>query len=227
MLGAQIKMLFAKNYATQRKKMVSDQIEARGIRNPRTLAVMRKVERHLFVKSECLDMAYRDGPLPINCQQTISQPYIVALMTDLLKLTPTSKVLEIGTGCGYQTAILAELAGTVYSVEILSSLAKSAKARLERLNYRNIYFKEGNGHYGWQEYAPYDAVLVAAAPQVVPEPLVQQLGEGGRMVIPVGDSEQNLLLIQKKSQTEAGCEPFLETTAVTGVSFVPMTGSSN
>ena len=107
-------MLFAKNYATQRKKMVRDQIEARGIRNPRTLAVMRKVERHLFVKPECLNMAYRDGPLPINCQQTISQPYIVALMTDLLKLTPTSKVLEIGTGCGYQTAILAELAGTVY-----------------------------------------------------------------------------------------------------------------
>ena len=220
-------MLFAKNHTTQRQKMVSDQIEARGIRNPRTLAVMRKVERHLFVKPECLNMAYRDGPLPINCQQTISQPYIVALMTDLLKLTPTSKVLEIGTGCGYQTAVLAELAGSVYSVEILSSLAKSAKARLERLNYRNIYFKEGNGHHGWQEHAPYDAVLVAAAPQVVPEPLVQQLGEGGRMVIPVGDSEQNLLLIQKKSQTEAGCEPFLETTAVTGVSFVPMTGSSN
>lgn len=220
-------MLFAKNYETQREKMVSDQIEARGIRNPRTLAVMRKVERHLFVKPEYLNMAYRDGPLPINCEQTVSQPYIVALMTDLLKLTPTSKVLEIGTGCGYQTAILAELAGAVYSVEILPSLAKSAKARLERLGYRNISFKESNGHYGWQEYAPYDAVLVAAAPKVVPAHLVQQLREGGRMVIPVGDSEQNLLLIQKKSRTGAGSEPFLETTEVTGVSFVPMTGSSN
>lgn len=220
-------MLFAKNYETQREKMVSDQIEARGIRNPRTLAVMRKVERHLFVKPEYLNMAYRDGPLPINCEQTVSQPYIVALMTDLLKLTPTSKVLEIGTGCGYQTAILAELAGVVYSVEILPSLAKSAKARLERLGYRNISFKESNGHYGWQEYAPYDAVLVAAAPKVVPAHLVQQLREGGRMVIPVGDSEQNLLLIQKKSRTGAGSEPFLETTEVTGVSFVPMTGSSN
>ncbi len=220
-------MLLAKNYETQRKKMVRDQIEARGIRNPRILAVMRKVERHLFVKPEYLNMAYRDGPLPINCEQTVSQPYIVALMTDLLKLTPTSKVLEIGTGCGYQTAILAELAGAVYSVEILPSLAKSAKARLERLRYRNISFKEGNGHYGWQEHAPYDAVLVAAAPKVVPAHLVQQLSEGGRMVIPVGDSEQNLLLIQKKSQTGAGSEPFLETTEVTGVSFVPMTGSSN
>ena len=220
-------MLFAKNYETLRKKMVKDQIEARGIRDPRTLAVMQKVERHLFVKPEYLNIAYRDGPLPIHCEQTVSQPYIVALMTDLLRLTPTSKVLEIGTGCGYQTAILAELAGEVYSVEILPTLAKSAKARLERLNYRNIYFKEGNGHHGWQEYAPYDAVLVAAAPKVVPEHLVQQLGEGGRMVIPVGDSEQNLLLIQKKPQIEEGSEPFLETTEVTGVSFVPMTGSPN
>ena len=220
-------MLFAKNYATQRQKMVRDQIEARGIRTPQTLAVMQKVERHLFVKPEHLNIAYRDGPLPINCEQTVSQPYIVALMTDLLKLTPTSKVLEIGTGCGYQTAVLAELAAAVYSVEILPVLAKSAKARLARLNYRNIHFKEGNGHHGWQEYAPYDAVLVAAAPKVVPMQLVRQLGEGGRMVIPVGDSEQNLLLIQKTSQTEKGSEPLLETTEVTGVSFVPMTGSRN
>ena len=220
-------MLFAKNYATLRKKMVRDQIEARGIRNPQILTVMRKIERHLFVRPEHLNMAYRDGPLPINCEQTVSQPYIVALMTDLLKLTPTSKVLEIGTGCGYQTAVLAELAAAVYSIEILPVLAKSAKTRLERLNYQNIYFKEGNGHHGWQEHAPYDAVLVAAAPKIVPEQLVQQLGEDGRMVIPVGDSEQNLFLIQKKAQTEENLEPFLETTEVTGVSFVPMTGPPN
>lgn len=220
-------MLLSKNYETVRKQMVEDQIEARGIRDPRTLAVMQKVERHLFVKPEYLNIAYRDGPLPIHCDQTVSQPYIVALMTDLLRLTPTSKVLEIGTGCGYQTAILAELAGEVYSVEILPTLAQSAKARLERLNYRNIYFKEGNGHHGWQEYAPYDAVLVAAAPKVVPEHLVQQLGKGGRMVIPVGAREQNLLLIEKKPEIEEGSEPFLETTEVTGVSFVPMTGSPN
>lgn len=220
-------MLFAKHYATLRKKMVRDQIEARGIRTPQILAVMRKIERHLFVRPEHLNMAYRDGPLPINCQQTVSQPYIVALMTDLLKLTSTSKVLEIGTGCGYQTAILAELAAVVYSVEILPVLAKSARTRLERLNYQNIYFKEGDGHYGWQEHAPYDAMLVAAAPKIVPVHLVHQLGEGGRMVIPVGDSEQNLLLIQKKAQTEDNFESFLETTEVTGVSFVPMTGSPN
>ena len=220
-------MLFAKNYVTLRKKMVRDQIEARGIRNPQILAVMRKIERHQFVRPEHLNMAYRDGPLPINCEQTVSQPYIVALMTDLLKLTPTSKVLEIGTGCGYQTAVLAEMAAAVYSIEILPMLANSAKTRLERLNYQNIYFKEGNGHYGWQEHAPYDAVLVAAAPKIVPKQLVQQLDEGGRMVIPVGDSEQNLLLIQKKAQTEANLEPFLEVTEVTGVSFVPMTGSPN
>ena len=220
-------MLFAKNYVTLRKKMVRDQIEARGIRNPQILAVMRKIERHQFVRPEHLNMAYRDGPLPINCEQTVSQPYIVALMTDLLKLTPTSKVLEIGTGCGYQTAVLAEMAAAVYSIEILPMLANSAKTRLERLDYQNIYFKEGNGHYGWQEHAPYDAVLVAAAPKIVPKQLVQQLDEGGRMVIPVGDSEQNLLLIQKKAQTEANLEPFLEVTEVTGVSFVPMTGSPN
>ncbi len=220
-------MLFAKNYATLRKKMVRDQIEARGIKSPQVLAVMQKIERHLFVKQEYLNRAYQDGPLPINCQQTVSQPYIVALMTDLLSLTPASKVLEIGTGCGYQTAVLAELAASVYSVEIVPVLAKSAKTRLQRLNYQNIYFKEGNGHYGWQEHAPYDAVLVAAAPKVVPEQLVQQLSEGGRMIIPVGDSEQSLLLIQKKTQTEDGIKPSVETTEVTGVSFVPMIGSAN
>ena len=165
-------MLFAKNYATQRRKMVQNQIKARGIKNPDVLAVMRKVERHLFVKPEHLNVAYQDGALPIDCDQTISQPYIVALMTDLLELTPTSKVLEIGTGCGYQTAILAELAKDVYSIESIPGLAKSAKARLEVLNYQNIHLKKGNGYYGWQEHAPYDAMLVAAAPTDVPERLI-------------------------------------------------------
>ena len=159
--------------------MVQNQIEARGIRNPRVLAVMRKVERHLFVKPQYRNAAYRDGPLPIDCDQTISQPYIVALMTDLLELTPTSKVLEIGTGCGYQTAVLAELAREVYSIEIIPLLAKSAKSRLEELNYQNVHLKKGNGHYGWQEYAPYDAVLVAAAPKDVPKQLIDQLAAGG------------------------------------------------
>lgn len=220
-------MLFAKNYATQRRKMVQNQIEARGIHNPKVLAVMRKVERHLFVKPEHLNVAYQDGALPIDCDQTISQPYIVALMTDLLELTPTSKVLEIGTGCGYQTAILAELTKDVYSVEIIPGLAKSAKARLEALNYRNIHLKKGNGYYGWQEHAPYDAMLVAAAPADIPERLIQQLGPGGRMVIPVGNSEQNLLLIRKEVQTKEDSTPALETTEIIPVRFVPMTGDLN
>ena len=220
-------MLFAKNYATQRRKMVQNQIKARGIDNPDVLAVMRKVERHLFVKPEHLNVAYQDGALPIDCDQTISQPYIVALMTDLLELTPTSKVLEIGTGCGYQTAILAELARDVYSIEIIPGLAKSAKARLEGLNYRNIHFKKGNGYYGWQEHAPYDAMLVAAAPADVPERLIQQLEPGGRMVIPVGSSEQNLLLIRKGLQIDENSASSLETTEIIPVRFVPMTGELN
>ncbi len=204
--------------------MVQNQIEARGIHNPQVLTAMRKVERHLFVKPQHLNLAYRDGPLPIDYDQTISQPYIVALMTELLALKPTSKVLEIGTGCGYQTAILAELAKAVYSVEIIPALAKRAKARLEALNYRNVYLKKGNGRYGWQEYAPYDAILVAAAPKKVPPQLIEQLVGGGRMVIPVGDSEQNLLLIRKEFQNGKTLTPSIEATEVTPVSFVPMTG---
>ncbi|CAI8003876.1 Protein-L-isoaspartate O-methyltransferase [Geodia barretti] len=212
---------------TLRRKMVQNQIEARGIHNPQVLAIMRKVERHLFVKPQYLNVAYQDGALPIDCDQTISQPYIVALMTDLLELTPTSKVLEIGTGCGYQTAILAELARDVYSVEIISGLVKSAKARLETLNYRNIHLKKGDGYYGWREHAPYDAVLVAAAPTDVPERLIQQLRPGGRMVIPVGGSEQNLLLIQKGLQTDENSIQSLETTEIIRVRFVPMTSGLN
>ena len=221
-------MLFAKNYTTLRRKMVRNQIEARGIHNPRVLAVMRKVERHLFVKPEYLNVAYQDGALPIDCDQTISQPYIVALMTDLLELTAASKVLEIGTGCGYQTAVLAELAREVYSVEIIPGLVKSAKARLEALDYRrNVHLKKGDGYYGWQEHAPYDAVLVAAAPPNVPERLIQQLKPGGRMVIPVGGSEQNLLLIRKGRQTDEDSELSLETTEIIPVRFVPMIGGLN
>lgn len=220
-------MLFTKNYTTLRRKMVRNQIEARGIHNPQVLAVMRKVERHLFVKPQYLSAAYQDGALPIDCDQTISQPYIVALMTDLLELTSTSKVLEIGTGCGYQTAILAELAKDVYSVEIIPGLAKSAKALLGVLNYQNIHLKKGDGYYGWYEHAPYDAVLVAAAPTNVPEQLIQQLKPGGRMVIPVGGSEQNLLLIRKGPQTDESAVQGLETTEIIPVRFVPMTGGLN
>ena len=220
-------MLFTKNYTTLRRKMVRNQIEARGIYNPQVLAVMRKVERHLFVKPQYLSAAYRDGALPIDCDQTISQPYIVALMTDLLEITSTSKVLEIGTGCGYQTAILAELAKDVYSVEIIQGLAKSAKVLLETLNYQNIHLKKGDGYYGWYEHAPYDAILVAAAPPNVPTRLIQQLKPGGRMVIPVGGSEQNLLLIRKGLRADENSVHALETTEIIPVRFVPMTGGLN
>ncbi|MCE2415643.1 protein-L-isoaspartate(D-aspartate) O-methyltransferase [Candidatus Poribacteria bacterium] len=220
-------MLFAKNYTALRREMVRNQIEARGIHSPQVLAVMRKVERHLFVKPQYLTVAYQDGALPIDADQTISQPYIVALMTDLLELTSVSKVLEIGTGCGYQTAVLAELAREVYSVEIISGLVKSAKARLGALNYRNIHLRKGDGYYGWQEHAPYDAVLVAAAPTDIPEQLIQQLKPGGRMVIPVGGSEQNLLLIRKGLQTDENSGHSLETTEIIPVRFVPMTGGLN
>lgn len=205
-------------FAIARKKMVQNQLENRDIRDPDVLAAMRKIERHLFVTSEFRKWAYHDRPLPIDKGQTISQPYIVALMTELLKLPSNSKVLEIGTGCGYQTAVLAEIAEDVYSIEILPELAKSAKTRLKALNYRNIHLKCGNGYHGWIEHAPYDAVLVTAAPKQIPHRLTQQLAEGGRMVIPVGSDVQELFLIQKSCGK-------VETTKITGVSFVPMTGT--
>lgn len=208
----------AEKFSIARQKMVRHQIKNRDIDNPDVLAAMEKIERHLFVTPEFRKWAYHDRPLPIDGGQTISQPYIVALMTDLLKLKCHSKVLEIGTGCGYQTAVLAELAEEVYSVEILPELAKSAKARLETLNYQNIHLKQGNGYFGWIEHAPYDAVLVTAAPKDIPQRLTQQLADGGRMVVPVGSDIQELYLIQKLSGK-------IETTRVTGVSFVPMTGA--
>ena len=215
-------MLFAKNYGARRRKMVQDQIKARDIQDPHVLAVMRKVERHLFVRPQDVSRAYQDSALPIEYDQTISQPYIVALMTETLQLSRTSKVLEIGTGCGYQTAVLAELAGVVYSVEIIPGLSKRAKERLGALNYENICLKRGDGYYGWPEHAPYDAILVAAAPPNVPERLIHQLRPGGRMVVPVGEGEQKLVLIRKEPQGDAADQPSLETTEIIPVRFVPM-----
>lgn len=204
-------------FAIVRQKMVRNQIENRDIQNPDILAAMRKIKRHLFVKPEYHKWAYHDRPLPIENGQTISQPYIVALMTELLELTHESKVLEIGTGCGYQTAVLAELSHKVYTIEILPELAESAETRLKELNYHNIHLKQGNGYYGWIEYAPYDAVLVTAAPKKIPHRLTQQLTDGGRMVIPVGANVQDLYVLQKSNGK-------VNTTRITGVSFVPMTG---
>ncbi len=199
--------------------MVREQIESRGVSDPRVLAAMRKVPRHEFVPEHLTDAAYEDHPLPIGYGQTISQPYIVALMTELLHLTPAAKVLEVGTGCGYQTAVLAEIAAEVYSVEIIEPLASESADRLQRLGYRNIHVKHADGYLGWPEHAPFDAIVVTAGAEHVPPPLIQQLKPGGRMAIPVGEphGEQSLLLVQKGSDGE------IVTRNVTAVLFVPLT----
>jgi protein-L-isoaspartate(D-aspartate) O-methyltransferase len=176
---------------------------------------MRKVKRHLFVPLIYRPLAYADSPLPIGMDQTISQPYIVALMTELLHLKGNEKVLEIGTGSGYQAAILAELAREVYTIEILEPLARRAEKMLTELNYRNIHVKIGDGFLGWPEQAPFDAIIVTCAPEEIPAPLIEQLAEGGRLVIPVGVHWQNLKLVQK---TEGN----LITKDIIPVSFVPM-----
>jgi len=176
------------------------------------LAAMAKVCRHCFVTEDMLSRAYEDYPLPIDREQTISQPYIVALMSELLELKGGERVLEIGTGSGYQTAVLAELAGEVFTVEFFPDLAAQARAKLEKLGYRNIKFKTGDGSEGWKEAAPYDAIIVTCAPAAVPQELTTQLREGGRLVLPVGE---NLTLVTK---TAAG----LTQRVVCGVRFVPM-----
>ena len=198
-----------------REDMVKTQIETRGVKDKRVLRAMRKVERHRFVPRQLRLLAYTDGPLPIGEGQTISQPYIVALMTELLGLDGDEKVLEIGTGSGYQAAILAELCAHVYTIEILEPLAKSAKALLEELGYKNITVKYGDGFLGWEEFAPFDAIIVTCAPPEVPPPLIEQLKEGGRMVIPVGEFFQELRLIEKRGGK-------LITKDIIPVRFVPM-----
>jgi protein-L-isoaspartate(D-aspartate) O-methyltransferase len=200
--------------------MVRDTIEARGIRDPDVLRAMTAVPRHRFVPQEYLDQAYADHPLPIGYGQTISQPYIVAWMTELLELQPGEKVLEIGTGSGYQAAVLAEL-GTVevYSIEIVPELAESAAERLQALGYTQVTVKQGDGYYGWEEHAPFDAIIVTAAPDHLPSPLVAQLTAGGRIVIPIGppDFFQTLW----KFVNENG---ELKAYNLGGVAFVPLTG---
>jgi len=206
-----------KDFKTMREKMVETQIKARGVRDPRVLSALLKVERHRFVPEEFQSSAYSDQPLPIGEGQTISQPYMVALMTELLELKGNERVLEIGTGSGYQAAILAELAKEVYSIEIVESLANSAKKLLFDLGYKNIQVKVGDGYLGWPEASPFDAIIVTCAPDHIPKPLVDQLKEGGRMVLPVGTYSQELKKIVKRSGK-------IETTDVLPVVFVPMTG---
>ncbi|MCM8795926.1 MAG: protein-L-isoaspartate(D-aspartate) O-methyltransferase [Candidatus Omnitrophica bacterium] len=195
--------------------MVRTQIQARGVKDKRVLEAMLKVERHLFVPKIWQHLAYEDMPLPIGEGQTISQPYIVGLMTELLELKGEEKVLEIGTGSGYQAAILAELAKEVYTIEILPKLASKAEKLLKELGYKNIKVKCGDGYLGWPEFAPFDAIIVTCAPDKVPLPLIEQLAEAGRLVIPVGETYQNLkLLIKSKGR--------IEERDIIPVRFVPM-----
>jgi protein-L-isoaspartate(D-aspartate) O-methyltransferase len=175
-----------------RERMVTEQIEARGVRDPRVLAAMRKVPRHAFVEPALQSRAYDDGPLPIGHGQTISQPYVVAAMSELAMAGPDSRVLEVGTGSGYQAAVLAELASEVYSIELLEPLATRAAETLASLGYERVHLRQGDGYRGWPEAAPFDAIVVTAAPPEVPPALLEQLGPGGRLVIPVGTGWQEL-----------------------------------
>ncbi|MCD6094271.1 MAG: protein-L-isoaspartate(D-aspartate) O-methyltransferase [Candidatus Omnitrophica bacterium] len=203
------------DFKNLREQMVSSQIEARGIKDKAVLNAMRKIKRHLFVPQEYRHLAYIDSPLPIGEGQTISQPYIVALMSELLSLSGKERVLEIGTGSGYQAAILAELAAEVYTIEILPSLAQKAEKLLRSLGYENIKVKCGDGYLGWEEYAPFDAIIVTCAPEQIPPALIEQLKEGGKMVIPLGERYQELKLIKKKDGK-------IEIESIIPVRFVPM-----
>jgi len=188
-------------FQKQRWRMVETQIRARGITNPRLLEAMSKIPRHFFVEEALTDQAYNDNPLPIGELQTISQPYMVALMTDALDLKGRERVLEIGTGSGYQTALLAELADQVFSIERIASLANNARRILDHLGYYNVAIRVGDGTYGWKEEAPFDAILVTAGAPEIPQPLIEQLEIGGRLVLPVGGrSIQDLIKVTRQSE---------------------------
>ena len=202
--------------AERRRQMVDTQIRARGIKDARVLGAMEKVRRHRFVRAEDIDYAYADSPVSIGFNQTISQPYIVAFMTEALAVKPTDKVLEIGTGSGYQAAVLGELAREVYTIEIVPELAERSTRLLKELDYVNVHGRPGDGYAGWPEHAPFDAVIVTAAPDHVPQPLVDQLKMGGRLVVPVGRGDQDLLIL---TRTPSG----LREDGRLPVRFVPLT----
>ena len=206
-----------RDYQSERKKMVEDQIVSRGIKDERVVNAMLEVPRHEFVPEDWKDYSYSDGPIPIGMGQTISQPYIVAIMTELMGVKEGDKVLEIGTGSGYQAAVLAAMGCNVYTIEILGELTGRARNVIEKLGYNNVHFKVGDGYEGWEEHSPYDAITATASPAEIPHPLVDQLKQGGRMVLPVGKDHQELKLITK---TEDG----METKDIIPVAFVPMTG---
>jgi protein-L-isoaspartate(D-aspartate) O-methyltransferase len=202
-------------YERERRIMTDSQIRARGVRDPRVLAAMARVPRHLFVPENLRASAYADEPLPIGEGQTISQPYIVAFMTETLRLDGAEKVLEIGTGSGYQTAVLAELVRDVYTVEIVEKLSVRAKGILEGLGYGNIHYREGDGSQGWPEAAPFDAIIVTAAAASLPPALGEQLAVGGRMIVPVGTDLQELVLVRRDKKG-------LDQERLLAVRFVPL-----
>ena len=209
-------------HETMREEIIEQQLKrpVGGITDERVLDAMKRVPRHEFVPEDMRDRAYEDRPLPIGEGQTISQPYVVAFMTEKLEPQPEDRVLEVGTGSGYQTAVLAELVKEVYSIEIVPALASRAARDLERLGYQNIHTRTGDGYQGWPEAAPFDAVIVTCAPEDVPEPLVGQVKDGGRMIIPVGPAgDQKLILLRKLGGR-------LQREAVLPVRFVPMTGEA-
>jgi len=202
-------------YQSDREKMVATQLKGRHIHNSKVLAAMSKVPRELFVDKEQRELAYVDDPLPIGYGQTISQPYIVAFMTEAAQLKPNDKILEIGTGCGYQAAILAEICKEVYTLEIIEGLANDTKTRLQKLGYENVYIRNSDGYEGWTTQAPFDAIIVTAAPDSVPQNLINQLKIGGKLIIPVGVLFQKLMRITRNEDgiTEETLMP---------VRFVPM-----
>jgi protein-L-isoaspartate(D-aspartate) O-methyltransferase len=198
-----------------RSRMVADQIKARGVHDPRVLSALTRVPRELFIPEDQRAGAYEDRPIPIGYGQTISQPYIVGYMTEALEVGPTHRVLEIGTGCGYQTAVLAELAAEVFSIELLDVLAERAQRTLDGLGYTNVHIRAGDGYGGWPEHAPYDRILAAAAAPEMPQALLDQLGDTGILVIPVGVDVQELRVVQKRGDR-------IELLATLPVRFVPM-----
>jgi protein-L-isoaspartate(D-aspartate) O-methyltransferase len=206
-------------FAKRREQMVQEQLQARDIIDVRVLAAMREVPRHEFVPAELVESAYEDNALPLKLGQTISQPYIVAYMTQALELRGTERVLEIGTGSGYQAAVLAKIVPEIYTIEILPELQEQASTILSKLGYRNIHFRVGDGYMGWLEHAPFDRIIVTAAPEKIPQPLIDQLKVGGRLVIPVGTFNQDLIVVEKK---ESG----ITSLSTIPVRFVPMTGKA-
>jgi protein-L-isoaspartate(D-aspartate) O-methyltransferase len=207
-------------YDKMRQEMVERQLKTRGIKDKQVLKALETIPRHVFVPDYLADEAYSDGPLPIGSGQTISQPYIVAYMSELLNLKKSDKVLEIGTGSGYQAAVLAELVDTVFTIEIIPELTEKAQKVLNNLEYGNIKFKVENGYYGWPENAPYDAIIVTAAAEEIPQPLIDQLKVGGHLIIPVGDFFQELILLIKEDKG-------IRKEKKLPVRFVPLTGETD